>query len=201
MINSLRAAYLRLRKSYSETFRLWGAYWKLYGGAKAIASSLYFFVSIVITLLCFYIWMKPGWWETVISAVPTMLGFTLAGLAVFLGMDSKFSSVIAGGTDDEPSPFLSMIAAFVHFVIIQVVALAYALLAKATFFVIDGMPPFYYQISGVGRYAAWFFGFLLFIYAIFSMLAATFAIFTASRWFDEFMSSQSEVNDDEKTKP
>jgi hypothetical protein len=189
MVNLVSSAFSRLRKSYGETFRLWRAYWKLYGGVTAVASSLYFFFSVMLSLACFYIWVSPGWWDIVISAVPTMLGFTLAGLAVFLGMDSKFNAVIAGGSDEDPSPFLLMIAAFVHFVVVQVLALAYALVAKSTFFVVPGMPHIFYEVVSLGRPILWFLGFLLFVYAVFSMLAATFAIFTASRWFDEFMAA------------
>ncbi|WP_219063869.1 hypothetical protein [Pseudomonas sp. UMAB-08] len=176
-----------IKQSYVGTWKLWASYWRVYGGLRAVLTSLYFGVSILVCALSYRIWSESGWWDLVISAVPTMLGFTLAGLAVFLGMDSKFSAAIAGGTDKEPSPFIQMIAAFVHFVVVQVVALLYAFLAKASFFSVDGLPAWYYDVMPYGRGAAWFIGFGIFIYAVMSMLAATFSIFRTSRWFDAFV--------------
>jgi hypothetical protein len=178
-----------IRSSYAGTLELWGAYWRIYGGWRAVLTSLYFVLAIAISAICFYLWSKPGWWDIVLSAVPTMLGFTLAGLAVFLGMDSKFSSVIAGGGEGEPSPFLQLIASFVHFVVVQVLALICALVAKATFFYVEGLPDWYYLIAGWGRYIGWFLGFSVFVYAVFSMLAATFTIFRTTRWYDSFVDS------------
>lgn len=176
-----------IRSSYRGTLSLWSAYWVIYGGWRAIFTSLYFALAVVVSGVCFFLWSKPGWWDIVISAVPTMLGFTLAGLAVFLGMDSKFSSVIAGGEDDEASPFLQLIASFVHFVVVQVVALVCALLAKSTFFYIEGLPDWYYSVTAIGRPMIWFLGFSVFIYAVFSMLAATFTIFRTTQWYDSFI--------------
>lgn len=176
-----------LKQSYAGTWKLWSSYWRTYGGLKAVLTSLYFGVSIVVCVFSYRIWSESGWWDLVIAAVPTMLGFTLAGLAVFLGMDSKFSEAIAGGTESEPSPFIQMIAAFVHFVVVQVVALLYALIAKASFFVVEGLPDWYYAVVPYGCGIAWFVGFGMFIYAVMSMLAATFSIFRTSKWFDAFV--------------
>lgn len=176
-----------LKASYAGTWKLWSCYWRVYGGLKAVLTSLYFGVAVVVCALSYRIWSESGWWDLVMAAVPTMLGFTLAGLAVFLSMDSKFSQAIAGGTDDEPSPFIQMIAAFVHFVVVQVVTLLYAFLAKASFFTVKGLPDFYYDILPYGQGVAWFVGFGLFIYAVMSMLAATFSIFRTSKWFDAFV--------------
>lgn len=183
-----------IRSSYKGTWSLWMAYWRIYGGWKAVCTSLYFALAVIVSAGCYFLWSKPGWWDVVISSVPTMLGFTLAGLAVFLGMDSKFSSVIAGGDEGEASPFLQLIASFVHFVVVQVLALIAALLAKSTFFYVDGLPAWYYQIVVVLRPIIWFLGFGVFVYAVFSMLAATFTIFRTTQWYDTFIVS---VSDDE----
>ncbi|WP_146224458.1 hypothetical protein [Pseudomonas fulva] len=178
-----------LRSSYKGTWNLWAAYWRIYGGWKAVFTSLYLCMAVVVSAICYFLWSKPSWWDVVISAVPTMLGFTLAGLAVFLGMDSKFSSVIAGGNGKGTSPFLQLIASFVHFVVVQVLALVAALLAKSTFFYIAGLPSWYYQLIDIVRPFVWCIGFTLFVYAVFSMLAATFTIFRTTQWYDAFVVS------------
>lgn len=178
-----------LKQSYANTFTLWGRYWKYYGGIKAVVNSLYFGLSVLVALACFNVWRAPAWWDTVIASVPTMLGFTLAGLAVLLGMDSKFSKFISGpGSNGGPSPFVRMISTFVHFVVLQVLALIYAIVCKSLYFELPGMPDWFYWVMAWVTPVAWFIGFLIFIYAIFSMLAATFSILWTSEWLDKFVS-------------
>lgn len=180
----------RKKGPYTATFTLWGRYWTTYGGWKALAGSLYFALAMLITLFNFHAWLNPGWWEVVIATIPTLLGFTLAGLAVFLSMDSGFSKFIAGKTKTgKPSPFMELIASFVHFITIQALAFLYALTAKSLYFWMPGLPEWYYISLPYLNGVAGAIGYFLFLYSIFLVLSATFVIFRSSRWYDMYMTA------------
>lgn len=74
-------------------------------------------------------------------------------------------------------------AGFAHFVIVQILALISALWAKAMDFV---LPEGYWLKPCVGYFAPLgeFIGFLLFIYALMSALAATLGVLRAASWYD-----------------
>lgn len=174
--------------SYKGTIELWAEFWSLYGGIRSLVVSIYFGGAIIITMLSFGLWTKPGWWDIVIGAIPTLLGFTLAGLAVFMSMDSGFSKIIAGGSKPKsPSPFLSLISSFVHFILVQTIALFYALISKSLSFTLPNMPEWYYKIMSFMTPVAGAIGFLIFIYAIMLVVAATFSIFRSSKWFEAYI--------------
>lgn len=187
----------KLIGSYRGTIELWADFWRLYGGFSSLLVSIYFGLALVVTVLCFGIWVKPGWWDIVIGAIPTLLGFTLAGLAVFMSMDSGFSKIIAGGsTTKNPSPFLSLISSFVHFILVQAVALIYALISKSLSFALPNMPGWYYNAMSVLTPIAGAIGFLLFIYAVMLVVAATFSIFRSSKWFESYIDQLNESKND-----
>jgi len=187
----------KLIGSYRGTIELWADFWRLYGGFSSLLVSIYFGLALVVTVLCFGIWVKPGWWDIVIGAIPTLLGFTLAGLAVFMSMDSGFSKIIAGGsTTANPSPFLSLISSFVHFILVQTVALIYALISKSLSFVLPNMPGWYYSAMSVLTPIAGAIGFLIFIYAVMLVVAATFSIFRSSKWFESYIDQLNESKND-----
>lgn len=177
-----------LLSSFSAPIGLWKKYWVLYGGFRALFGSLYFFLALMVTAINYFAWSRPGWWDVVISTIPTLLGFTLAGLAVFLSMDSGFSKVIAGGGDSKKaSPFVSLVNSFVHFIVVQVLALLYAISAKSLYVTVDGLPQFFYEALPVLNKVAGLVGFLIYIYAIFLLVSATFAIFRSSLWYDNYV--------------
>lgn len=185
--------------SYKGTIKLWAEFWSLYGGIRSLITSIYFGCAIIITTFSFGLWIKPGWWDIVIGAIPTLLGFTLAGLAVFMSMDSGFSKVIAGGSKPKsPSPFLSLISSFVHFILVQAIALIYALISKSLNFTLSNMPEWYYRAMSFMTPAAGAVGFLIFIYAITLVVAATFSIFRSSKWFEAYIDQLNEDPDNNK---
>ncbi|WP_223534666.1 hypothetical protein J3P80_01720 [Pseudomonas sp. D2-30] len=185
--------------SYKGTIELWAEFWSLYGGIRSLVVSIYFGGAIIITMLSFGLWTKPGWWDIVIGAIPTLLGFTLAGLAVFMSMDSGFSKIIAGGSKPKsPSPFLSLISSFVHFILVQTIALFYALISKSLSFTLPNMPEWYYRIMSFMTPVAGAIGFLIFIYAIMLVVAATFSIFRSSKWFEAYIDQLNTETDSNK---
>lgn len=169
-------------------------YWKSYGGWKALWSSIYLRLSIFITLLCGQAWSATNWMGEAITALPSLLGFSLGGYAVWLSIgDERLKKILFANKDlTKPSAYMRVNAAFVHFIFLQIICLLYLYILKfnsiSTVFKFLEKDWNFFNISYflidivVGIFNA--FGFFLFIYAILSMLAAVFAIFRIARWTD-----------------
>ena len=146
----------------------------MYGGWKNCAKSPYLHFSIVLALLISLFGGSdaPAWFDLTISILPNVLGFSLGGYAILLAFgDEKFRFIISGPDNDgTPSPFMKMNGAFIHFIVIQIFAILFALLSSA-FGIKTGV-------------LAWF-GRSLLIYAISTALAAAMAILNTADWFDE----------------
>ena len=79
-------------------FKSFFLYWRGYGGIIALLSSLYVWLSLVITLIIAInncdqqnLW---EWYENVINIIPSILGFALGGYAILVGFgDEKFLSI------------------------------------------------------------------------------------------------------------
>lgn len=166
-------------------------YWKSYGGFKALFTSGYFYASLVITILLFPHWLNGEWWKLVLSIMPNVLGFSLGGYAMFLAIgDEKFREFISGPEDDgEPSPFMEVGSAFVHFIILQILAIFMAIFADAYNFSLPAecvLVREYYEYLRVLVVVGSFLGYFVFIYALLSALSATFALLRVSSWYDHF---------------
>lgn len=155
-------------------------------------SSKFLWLSILISILLYPRWSQPNWWDDVLSIMPNLLGFSLGGFAMWIAIgDDEFRSLIAGEdeTDDiEPiSPYMEVNAAFVHFIILQLLSIILALFAKTYYFVLDTHTPYYETIVKTLPYIitpSYFIAYTIFIYAIFSGLASTFALLRVSKWYD-----------------
>lgn len=166
-------------------------YWSAYGGLKALVQSPYVWSAIALTVLLYPAWSSPGWWADVISVMPNLLGFSLGGYALWLSIgDDSFKKIIVGvGSPGRASPYMQVNATFAHFIILQLAALIVAIIAKAFYFKLEESSPLYFitqaegfQVACLVGYAV---GYFLFIYALFTALAATLALFRISSWYDE----------------
>jgi hypothetical protein len=184
----------RLRADYRGVRSVWSKYWTMYGGFSALFSSTYFYIALALTVVNFGAWYHSGWWDVVIASVPTILGFTLAGLAVFLGMDSGFSRFLAGGEAGKISPFMALVSAFAHFIITQAIAVIIALTVKSAYFQIDGLPEVYYDVVYVLNRVAWFVGYFIYMYSMVQIFSAVFAIFRATCWFEMYADKGKDKN-------
>ncbi|MDQ2107633.1 hypothetical protein FKN90_04290 [Vibrio sp. 2017_1457_15] len=118
--------------------------------------------------------------------MPSVLGFTLGGFAMWVAIgDERFKSLIAGtDEDDEISPYMEVNATFTHFVLLQLLSLLLAILASSySDVVITNL----YMVIGARFYA--FFAYFLFIYALLTAIAAVFAILKVAKWYDDFQTS------------
>jgi hypothetical protein len=183
------------KSAYSGVAALFKKYWQAYGGAKAIYSSPYFHLSIVITIISYGTWIKPDWVNLPISVLPNIIGFSLGGYAIWLTIgDEKFRSAISGDSDEgKKSPFYIVNATFVHFIFLQIISLLYSLVVNSS--PISSLPlalkqkivhyiPYIHEIYIAVSLFASGVGFLIFIYALLTALAATMAIFRIGGWLD-----------------
>ena len=184
------------KEAYLDVTKKIACYWQIYGGSRAFLRSPYLHVSLALSVVTANTWLFHCWWDTVLSVLPNLLGFTLGGFAIFLGFgDDKFKAAIAGNDPDETedySPYMSVTSTFLHFVFVQIVALLWALAAKGLHFDLPWTLPaeFFFWIGSVGD----FIGYWLFLYGLSLSAAAALAIFGVAGWFEAF-------HTDKKTNP
>lgn len=170
-------------------------YWHAYGGFSALISSWYFWISVIMSLALYPHWSEKGWWDDVLSIMPNLLGFSLGGFAMWIAIgDDNFRKLISGkGEDGSSSPYMEVNAAFVHFIILQMLALIFALFAKAysfqlsedNYLVEKGLFDYLRYLFVLGAYLSYF----TFIYALVSAVAATLAILRVSSWYDDYQTT------------
>ena len=190
----------KLAKSYANVGRVVGAYWRAYGGSDALLYSVYFHVALVACGLSYGFWTVANWWDLVISIVPNLLGFTLGGYALLVAfLGEKFRRRISGrsvqeGGTTRDSPFLVMNASFAHFILVQALALAAAVISKTAHGTAEHsllgavsaalhIPP---SVLGTAAIVFWGASFLLFSYALTLTAAAALAVFRVGTWLDKF---------------
>ncbi|MFT4190860.1 MAG: hypothetical protein QM617_04955 [Comamonas sp.] len=182
-------------KQYKGVADIFRVYWVAYGGLGALACSPYLHLAIVLLTLTAQTWIGFGcvglecdpWWEQSIIVLPNLLGFTLGGFAIFIGFgDEKFRAILA--EDDEESDinaYVALCSTFVHFILVQALALVAAILAKSWWFytpLVDPIRPALPFLNAVGGAI----GYGLFLYALTSVVAATMHIFRIAKMYAGF---------------
>lgn len=174
---------------YKDVRAIFAVYWGAYGGTRALRRSPYLHVAMGCLVLTFPFWTTPLWWDQVISVLPNLLGFTLGGFAMFVGFgDERFKKVLTGvdppALPGEQSIFVEVCASFVHFLLVQLIALLFAIVVKAWWFYWSSWPapvraalPWLNGVAGAVGYG-------LFLYALTSVLAATMHVFRVSTAYE-----------------
>ena len=180
-----------LRKMRSlSIYRTYKLYWSLYGGRKALLSSPYIYIALLITILVNPFWgldangVRP-WCLVILGIVPNILGFSMGGMAITLSFVSHISFKTLTQSGSRSSIFMVMTANFFHFILMQTLAILLAILASAY--------PSYSFIS--------FVGFWTFSYAILVSLATASQLLSSARIFNATaLPHQSDIQskDDEK---
>lgn len=118
-----------------EPFRI---YWTTYGGLKALLQSIYFWASVIITAGCYPFWLDRGFLDrerpaadVLLTVVPALMAFTLAGMAIVLALSGKrFTSAIREeGRPD--SLFMKVVVLFFHFILVQAIGLVLAFFSRS----------------------------------------------------------------------
>jgi hypothetical protein len=157
---------------YSALWKELREYWKAYGGWGALCTSPYLWASYALSLLTQL--SKDGdwiWYVSSISILPNLVGFSLGGYAVMLAFgDRRFQDAVRGKRKNkDTSPYLRISASMNHFVVMQLIALIYALISSSL------------ELKN-GAYA--FIGIWLLVYALVLGVSATLSIFFMSRMYD-----------------
>lgn len=172
------------------------AYFEQYGGVNSVIRSRFFWCAVVITTLMAAFFSSEKWWELAISVIPGLVSFSIAGVAIFVSLGSDaLRAVIAGkkAGSSESSPFVGFMSMFTHFIVIQLLALLSALLAKA-FYVTppQGLEAIAVLLDGL-KVPFWLLGGLLFNYAILLCIALAIEIYRLAEMIDEFQTVENEV--------
>ena len=183
---------------FAGTVKIFTRYWTAYGGVRALVRSFYLYLALGLLVLTFKTWISPtystisgswtAWWDQSFGVLPNLLGFTLGGFAIFIGFgDESFRTQlnVSEGDSSKPNIYVKLCSTFVHFILIQVLALMFAIVAKSTWFFVDWNP----HIQSALPYANALFGAVgygLFLYAITSILAATMHVFRIASMYAAF---------------
>lgn len=170
--------------------------WENMGGMRQLLKSFDFRLAIVATLLCWPAWITCGWWEGPISVVPSLLGFTLGGFAIFLGFGSDQFKELIASEDEAKSEYLSVSSAFLFIVATQVLALLYAIISQALWIPTPRLLGFLIPALPYLNSAAWMIGYFLYIFGVILSLRAAIRIFRVSRWYNSFLVANSTEADD-----
>jgi hypothetical protein len=183
----------RLFDSYVGLWRLIAAQWTIYGGLSALITSPYLHLSIILTAVGYHLWSVEGWWDLPLSVLPNLLGFTLGGYALLMGVGGdEFRRKISGAKQSidgqtKESPFLLLNASYLHFLTVQAAALLTAVMAKAA----HGSE-FVAESACLQKLAKvyWATGFMLFIYSLALTFAAVLSVFRVGKALDTFNPDQ-----------
>lgn len=189
---------------YKGTRDIFKLYWTAYGGLWAMLRSPYLHLAALVLALTWNTWWAPrcgvngdcmGWWDQNISVLPNLLGFTLGGFAIFIGFgDEKFRGLLADPDPSQPveanalpNLYIGLCASFVHFILIQAIALLYAVVAKSWWFYAPFMDPVRDWLPAMNAIAGGI-GYGLFLYALTCVLAATMHVFRIAKMYARFRS-------------
>ena len=195
-------------RSYRGVAAAFGAYWKDYGGFDALIGSAYFHVAASGSLAITYFASGYEWWSSAISIVPSMLGFSLAGYAIVMAIGAgEFQELIARAGNRENSVMRRMSAAYVHFLVVQALALILAVVADAlhanaltqidqAFQALIKYPALQYILAFFSIVVQWVGG-LTVLYPITTAVGATLFVFDLIKLYVEYAHRSKEKRDRE----
>ncbi|VEH23550.1 Uncharacterised protein [Bordetella hinzii] len=176
------------RKSEHGNARLLREVWTITRGCRGLVHGPEFRICIVAWVLTGAYWIREPWWDQVIATVPTLLGFTLTGFAIFLGFGSdNFKRFLAMGSSETENQYLSVGAAFVLFVIVQLAALIFAMVVKGFQFPTPDFLVPYERYLMIGSAIVAGTGYFAFLYGLILSLRAALRIYRLSRWYSMYL--------------
>lgn len=176
------------KKSASDNTKLLKLVWRVTRGWRGICYGPEFWLSLVVLVCTAPYWLAHHWWAHVLAIVPTILGFTITGFAIFLAFGSDdFKRFLARGKEIDENAYMSTGSAFVIFICVQLIAIFFALIVNAFQFPTPGFLSAYRPCIQIGNYIVGAVGYFLFIYSIGLALRASMRIFRLSRWYMSYL--------------
>lgn len=181
-------------KESQTTVKPFATYWESYGGWQAVLRSRYLRWSLAFAIVLVPAWWQAKWWAVTLQVLPNIVGFSIAGFAIWLAFgDEQFKSLLAEKDHDrEVSDYMEISATFAHFVLVQILAIAFAVAGGA---LLEKDNPLSLAATWAANWptefalfqgAFGFVGFFLFAYAIGTAIAAVMAIFRVARLYAYF---------------
>jgi len=155
---------------------IWIRYWAAYGGVRGLVRSRYFWIAILGTGVTYGCWTSNDWWELPLQVIPNLLGFSIGGLAILIGVIQPETVALLAGREDKPSPISQFTATFTHFVLVQGMSLFLAFACKAVH--ANNWPPI--VIGFPIHYLAYAVSFFMFTYALTLTFATAIQIYRFS---------------------
>jgi|GEM_PF-3294817 len=126
-----------MARAYSSLLSILSRYWQDYGGLSEWIKSPFVHVSLIVAVLNLLRVIDYPWRQLSLSALPTILGFSLAAYTItFTLMGSRLhtalSLAIYPGRNN--SLLISVNATFFHVVFVQALALIFSIITNGTFF-------------------------------------------------------------------
>lgn len=183
-------------KDWKNVIDIINRYWKEYGGINTFIKSPYLHVSITLTLLTIKFWLNNKWWEQTLSILPSILGFTLGGFAIFLGYGTEsFRKLMAFRSPTTgKSPYLDVVVAFVHFSLFQMLAIFLSIIASNfnAFEYLDIQS----SHKDIGVLYLWliigFIGYGTFIYSLVLSFSVSLTLYRLATWYVQFETKEYE---------
>lgn len=165
-----------ITEPYKDLFQSIKLYWHSYGELKSFILSPFLHIAFVVSYFARPLWNPAKddaavWYSLSLSVLPNLLGFTLGGYAILLAFgDSRFRDKISeqDEEDDGPTLFMELNGTFVHFIVLQAIAILLAVIGTA----------------GTVRtgFFAWL-GFTCFLYTVLTAISAALAVLEISDLF------------------
>lgn len=107
------------------------AYWRAYGGARALIYSPYLYISLFLSLPLIPLWVDGGMVPIALNILPSLLGFSIGALAIVIAFPGAalMKEITRGGRID--STYLEVVSKLVHFILVQLSGVFFGLLAHS----------------------------------------------------------------------
>lgn len=161
-----------------------GSYFRDYGGWAAVFSSPIFLLALALTGLNYSMWLSAEWIEPAETLIPSLLGFSLGMYAIIFSIiNNRLKNALQAVKDRRDVPMLAVVnATFFHFILVQVIALIWALMFRGTALIdlftvlsrsITGAMSVFFVLYAIGSFV----GHLLLVYSVLLTISAALAVY------------------------
>lgn len=149
--------------------------YKNYGGFESLIRSAYFWISLVVSALCWRFVPSESWTDLSKDILPQLAGFSVAAYALFFAvLDERSRKALREPAEQlgGRSPLLILASSISHAVIVQIIAVLVSLVYSSKPF-----PTCSAELGRVVNLSFGAFGLFLLVYGVTLVLAAVLSIF------------------------